>query len=163
MKNRSAVAIGALLLAVTCLLGASSQKDKLEEQLLHDAGKALGFELPKRATHGYPIVYHTTRRMVEWVVCKNAGCSALAASYYNAIYLAYEVDLTTTLGQSILFHEMVHALQYFKYGEPANCQEWARREMVAYSLQDEWAQKRGYYDPHFQNIQHRIARFCVEP
>jgi len=148
---------------ILTILSASSSKT-LEQSLLREAGIALNYEIPKPATPGYPIIYYTTKRYVEWVVCRNVGCSALAATYYNAIYLAEDhVDLNTTLGQSILYHEMVHALQYYKYGESPNCQEWARREMEAYSLQDEWARKRGYYDPHFQDIQHRIQRFCVEP
>jgi len=46
-----------------------------------------------------------------------------------------DVDLTSPMGRSILFHELVHALQATRGPAATGSAEWQRRERQAYRLQ----------------------------
>jgi hypothetical protein len=138
------------------------EKDVLIEVLLKEAAKELKMEPPKPTTKNYPELKVTEKTMVEWVVCKNTGCSALAASVENYVFIANEVDLRTTAGQGIVYHELVHALQYSKYGTSPNCKEWVRREHEAYVLQDKWVSARGLDIPWLTQVHDKLDGFCKD-
>ena len=158
-------------LICSALLGAGntatnkSQLDILEQQvlietLLKEAAEELKMEPPKPATKNYPKLTITEKTMVEWVICKNVGCSALAASVENFIFVAKQVDLRSTEGQGIMYHELIHALQYAKYGQSPNCQEWVRREHEAYVLQDKWVSARGLEIPWLTQVHDKLEGYC---
>ena len=170
MKN-ILLGIGIGLLFSALLMGAAntapnkSQLDILEQQvlietLLAEAAKELKMEPPKPATKNYPQLTITEKTMVEWVVCKNTGCSALAASVENFIFVAKQVDLRSTEGQGIMYHELIHALQYAKYGQSPDCREWVRREHEAYILQDKWTSDRGLDLPWLTQVHDKLDAFC---
>jgi hypothetical protein len=140
-----------VLVVVGYVIGVGVAGDRLEKKLLQEASQDLGIAVPINTSDKYPLVKIVPRSQVELVVCGNK-CDALAAQWQNIVYIADEVDLSSVEGQSIMYHEMIHALQYAKYGKAPNCQEWARREIEAYVLQDQWAQKQGEDIPWLREI-----------
>jgi hypothetical protein len=140
-----------ILVVIGYVIGVGVAGDRLEKKLLQEASQDLGIAEPINTSDKYPLVKIVPRNQVELVVCGNK-CDALAAQWQNIVYIADEVDLSSVEGQSIMYHEMIHALQYAKYGKAPNCQEWARREIEAYVLQDQWAQKQGEDIPWLREI-----------
>lgn len=62
----------------------------------------------------------------------DAGCRACLAVYrLNVITLREDVDVDTPFGRSVLFHEMVHHVQYKTRGAPTSCEDAIRREQFA--------------------------------
>jgi hypothetical protein len=139
------------LVVVGFIIGVGVADDNLKKKLLEQASQDLGIAVPSITSDKYPHVMIVPRDQVELVVCGNK-CDALAAQWQNIVYIADEVDLRSVEGQSIMYHEMIHALQYAKYGKAPSCQEWARREIEAYVLQDQWAQKQGEDIPWLREI-----------
>lgn len=72
------------------------------------------------------------------MVCKG-GCSPSGLYKDGTLYLSDGLDLSTPMGRSIVFHELVHHAQRMASGSEAHdCQEWTRREMQAYALQNRY-------------------------
>ena len=140
-----------VLVVIGFVIGVGLTDENLEKNLLEQASQDLGIEIPSLTSDKYPHVMIVPRDQVELVVCDNK-CDALAAQWGNIVYIADEVDLTTVEGQSIMYHEMIHALQYAKYGKAPSCQQWSRREIEAYVLQDQWVQKQGEDIPWLREI-----------
>ena len=160
MKKKLLVAIGYCLIIFLWLVNSpSANNDSLIKELLNTASKELGIEVPDVTSEKYPSILIVARQEVEYIVCKNS-CNALAASLENLVYVADEVDLDTIEGHSILYHEMIHALQYAKFGQAQNCRQWVDREMQAYQLQDKWANKQGLNIPWLREIQDQLAVSC---
>lgn len=140
-----------VLVVIGFVIGVGLTDENLEKNLLEQASQDLGIEIPSFTSDKYPHVMIVPRDQVESVVCNNK-CDALAAQWGNIVYIADEVDLNTVEGQSIMYHEMIHALQYAKYGKAPSCQQWSRREIEAYVLQDQWVQKQGEDIPWLREI-----------
>jgi len=140
-----------VLVVVGFIIGVGVADDNLKKKLLEQASQDLGIAIPSITSNKYPLIKIVPRDQVELVVCNNK-CDALAAQWENIIYIANEVDLRSVEGQSIMYHEMIHALQYAKYGKAPTCQEWARREIEAYVLQDQWVQRNGGDIPWLREI-----------
>jgi len=148
-----------VLVVVGFIIGVGFTSDDLKKKLLEQASQDLGIAVPSITSNKYPLVKIVPRDQVELVVCNNK-CDALAAQWENIIYIADEVDLRSVEGQSIMYHEMIHALQYAKYGKAPSCQEWARREIEAYILQDQWVQKQGEDIPWLREIIPSLEMRC---
>jgi len=148
-----------VLVVVGFIIGVGFTSDDLKKKLLEQASQDLGIAVPSITSNKYPLVKIVSRDQVELVVCNNK-CDALAAQWENIIYIADEVDLRSVEGQSIMYHEMIHALQYAKYGKAPSCQEWARREIEAYILQDQWVQKQGEDIPWLREIIPSLEMRC---
>lgn len=148
-----------VLVVVGFIIGVGFTSDDLKKKLLEQASQDLGIAVPSITSNKYPLVKIVPRDQVELVVCNNK-CDALAAQWQNIVYIADEVDLRSVEGQSIMYHEMIHALQYAKYGKAPSCQEWARREIEAYILQDQWVQKQGEDIPWLREIIPSLEMRC---
>ena len=148
-----------VLVVVGFIIGVGFTSDDLKKKLLEQASQDLGIAVPSITSNKYPLVKIVPRDQVELVVCNNK-CDALAAQWQNIVYIANEVDLRSVEGQSIMYHEMIHALQYAKYGKAPSCQEWARREIEAYILQDQWVQKQGEDIPWLREIIPSLEMRC---
>jgi len=148
-----------VLVVVGFIIGVGFTSDDLKKKLLEQASQDLGIAVPSITSNKYPLIKIVPRDQVELVVCNNK-CDALAAQWENIIYIANEVDLRSVEGQSIMYHEMIHALQYAKYGKAPSCQEWARREIEAYILQDQWVQKQGEDIPWLREIIPSLEMRC---
>ena len=148
-----------VLVVVGFIIGVGFTSDDLKKKLLEQASQDLGIAVPSITSNKYPLIKIVPRDQVELVVCNNK-CDALAAQWENIVYIADEVDLRSVEGQSIMYHEMIHALQYAKYGKAPSCQEWARREIEAYILQDQWVQKQGEDIPWLREILPQLETRC---
>ena len=148
-----------VLVVVGFIIGVGFTSDNLKKKLLEQASQDLGIAVPSITSNKYPLIKIVPRDQVELVVCNNK-CDALAAQWQNIVYIADEVDLRSVEGQSIMYHEMIHALQYAKYGKAPSCNEWARREIEAYILQDQWVQKQGEDIPWLREILPQLETRC---
>ena len=148
-----------VLVVVGFIIGVGFTSNDLKKKLLEQASQDLGIAVPSITSNKYPLIKIVPRDQVELVVCNNK-CDALAAQWENIIYIADEVDLRSVEGQSIMYHEMIHTLQYAKYGKAPSCQEWARREIEAYILQDQWVQKQGEDIPWLREIIPSLEMRC---
>jgi hypothetical protein len=76
------------------------------------------------------------KMLTEMGVCPRGCPSVKAAQVENRIYVDEKLDFQDIQNAAILFHEMVHFLQYAKDGEAKTCEEWRDREITAYQLQN---------------------------
>lgn len=69
--------------------------------------------------------------------CKTP-CKLLGLEKNKTIYLNESLDLNSSFGRSVVFHELVHVYQEQKYGvrKIDDCFEFVRREQEAYFLQN---------------------------
>ena len=141
------------------MFGYSISATELEDRLLKRASDELGIPIPDVTAPTYPTVIYVSREQVEYIVCRNT-CESLAAQWGNLIYISDEVDINTTIGQGVLYHEMIHALQFSQYGVAPNCLEWTRREVVAYNLQFTWLEEQGIHEPWLKEIQPQLLAKC---
>ena len=139
-----------------------SDRDILLEELLKDAAKDYGHPPPEKSDKSYPIMQITSRDFVEWTVCKNAGCNAIASAVDNYVFISDDIDLTTIFGQGIVYHELIHTFQNLQHGEATTCREWVRREEQAYRLQDAWISARGVNNNWIKNrVYETLDEYCL--
>jgi len=106
---------------------------------------ATGMTVPKPGMMYYPQVIHVEDKIIHQLVCKKKrSCAAWAATKWNKVFLGPQVDLDTPEGDSILYHELVHVVQYYMYGNATTCEQWADREQQAYMLQYRYASAKGH-------------------
>lgn len=73
----------------------------------------------------------------------NPVCDVHGMQIADTVYLDDALDMADPYNGTILLHEMVHFLQWSKYGPAKDCLEWLQREMEAYGLQNHVLQKIG--------------------
>lgn len=72
------------------------------------------------------------------MACKT-GCANVKSYYrHGVLYVSDQLDLTTPLARSALYHELVHHGQAARRGEAKDCDEWTRREHEAYAAQNKY-------------------------
>lgn len=77
------------------------------------------------------------------VVCSKPCPTIKAAQVGNTILVLEDLDMKEIKNLSILFHEMVHYLQWANSGLAKSCDEWVDREISAYQLQNQMLYKSG--------------------
>jgi hypothetical protein len=87
--------------------------------------------------------------------CKNLGAGFMD----GVIYIDETLDMSNVRTASILFHEMVHFLQWSNKGPAKNCDEWFDREVVAYQLQNEVLFKAGV---RLVQVPYDLRKYCKE-
>lgn len=91
-----------------------------------------------------PEVVWITRSDLQRIGCDGQACTVAAALIDGVVYLSVDaVRLDTTLGRSILYHEIVHVMQFWTVGPPADCRERLAYERVAYELQQAYTRRHG--------------------
>lgn len=139
------------------------EKNILLEELLKDAAEDYGQPLPKQSDKLYPKMQITSQEMVEWVICKNTGCNATAAAAEHFVFISDTIDLRTPEGQGVAYHELIHVLQYIRYGTAPTCREWVRREEEAYRLQDAWVSARGVNNDWIKTGVYKVLnKYCLD-
>lgn len=98
-----------------------------------------GYKLPDIAPEIHLVPVQTMRDMV----CPGKTCAVHALQVREKIYLDESMDMQNIHSASILYHEMVHYLQYVNKGEAVDCLEWLEREYEAYGLQNHVLEKAG--------------------
>jgi len=68
-------------------------------------------------------------------VCPGHSCAVHGLQVENRIYLDEALDMSNLVHASILYHELVHYLQWSARGDAKDCQEYLEREVEAYGLQ----------------------------
>ena len=113
--------------------------------LLKHIQLSTGMPIPKPGMMYYPQIVHVSDDVIHSLVCKRSKtCAAWAVAKWNKIFLGPQVDLDTPEGDSILYHELVHVVQYYMHGNATTCEEWSAREQQAYMLQYNYAVAKGH-------------------
>ena len=83
-------------------------------------------------------------QQLEQIACPD-GCSEIKGwtTPNNIVYLSADLDMNNSYDRSVIFHELVHHVQYrHKLSiERTDCLTWKAREAQAYQMQIEWLQK----------------------
>lgn len=84
-------------------------------------------------------------------------CRARALFLHGRVILSEGVDIAQPEGRAVLFHELVHALQWSEAGDAGDCNEWMRRESEAVAFERRWRLTQGLQLPPVP------AYACLEP
>jgi hypothetical protein len=119
-----------------------------------------GMSIPEKDSPEYPKILFVDQDFIEQMACKGEACDAPAFTKGPTVFMADDLDLAEILGESILYHELVHVLQYYNYGGNDGCKSWSKRELQAYQLQEEFVNERGYDMPWLRSVTHYLAAMC---
>lgn len=112
--------------------------------LLKHIGANLHVPVPDKGDMFYPHIIFSTQTEVDSLVCnKGKRCGAWAGTKWHKVFLGPYVDLDTPEGDTILYHELVHVVQFYTHGAAKTCQQWADNEVQAYMLQYKYALAKG--------------------
>ena len=121
-----------------------------------------GMSVPEVGGKNFPNVVFVTQQFLNSMVCKNKNCSAKAATKDTTVFLVNGLDVNTVEGESILYHELVHILQFYNFGKNPNCKSWVKREVQAYQLQDEFVSDKGLDMPWLRSVTHYLTQMCTQ-
>lgn len=112
--------------------------------LLEEAKKMMKYEGPLTM----PKLYSMNEKDLQALYCDGAKKCDVVTAVYNdgAIYFDEDYDARHPVWRSILFHEMVHHIQYLKQGNTKTCDVWYKKEHEAYNLQAAYLRKQGTSD-----------------
>ncbi len=114
-------------------------------ELLDEAKKMMKFT----GNVSMPKLYSMNEKDLQKQYCSsgNSKCDVVTAVYNDgAIYFDEDYDARHPVWRSILFHEMVHHIQYLKQGNTKTCDAWYKKEHEAYNLQAAYLRKQGTSD-----------------
>ena len=138
--------------------------DRLEnkhlKQLLLRIHKKTGMSVPEVGDAHFPSVVFVTQQFINGMICKNKNCNAQAAAKDATVFLVNGLDVTTIEGESILYHELIHILQFYNFGATSTSDNWVQREIEAYQLQDEFVTDKGYDMPWLRSVTHYLSQMC---
>jgi len=103
--------------------------------------QAASLYLLARSTSHYPLpgaapeIHLVPIQHLRDRVCPGHSCAVHGLQVENRIYLDEALDMSNLLHASILYHELVHYLQWSARGDAKDCQEYLEREIEAYGLQ----------------------------
>lgn len=72
---------------------------------------------------------------LEQAVCGKPCAGLKAAQIGDVVLLRADLDLSDPLNASILLHELVHYVQWAKFGQAKDCADYRDRETQAYEIQ----------------------------
>ena len=149
---------------VTPSVGFAAEKldNKHLKQLLLRIYQKTGMSVPEVGDPNFPNVVFVTRQFLNGMVCKNRDCNADAATKDTTIFLVTGLDVYTVAVESILYHELVHILQFHNFGRNPNCKSWIKREVQAYQLQDEFVSDKGLDMPWLRSVTHYLTQMCPQ-
>jgi hypothetical protein len=112
--------------------------------LLEEAKKAMNFQ----GELSTPKIFSLNERDLQKLYCSGfSKCNTITAMYEDGIlYIDEDFDTNHPVWRSIIFHEMVHHIQFIKYGGTKNCDVWFKKEKEAYKLQAAYLRKQGEKD-----------------
>ena len=152
------------LLSVPLTWSVVQASDQLGEkhikQLLSRIHDKTGMRVPKVNEDNFPQIVFVTQQFINGMICKNKNCNAQAAAKDATVFLVNGLDVTTIEGESILYHELIHILQFYNFGATSSCDNWVQREIEAYQLQDEFVTDKGYDMPWLRSVTHYLSQMC---
>lgn len=137
------------------------ENEHLKELLLRIYQKT-GMSVPKVGDPNFPNVVFVTQQFLNGMVCKNRNCNAEAATKDATVFLVNGLDVSTVEGEGILYHELVHILQFHNFGRNPDCKSWIKREVQAYQLQDEFVSAKGLDVPWLRSVTHYLTEMCPQ-
>ena len=143
-------------------LAAERLENKHLKQLLLRIYNKTGMSVPEVGDAHFPNVVFVTQQFLNGMVCKNRNCNAQAATKDTTVFLVNGLDVNTVEGESILYHELVHILQFHNFGKNPNCKSWIKREVQAYQLQDEFVSDKGLDMPWLRSVTHYLTQMCPQ-
>ena len=143
-------------------LAADRLDNKHLKLLLLRIQQKTGMSVPEVGGKNFPNVVFVTQQFLNSMVCKNKNCSAKAATKDTTVFLVNCLDVNTVEGESILYHELVHILQFYNFGKNPNCKSWVKREVQAYQLQDEFVSDKGLDMPWLRSVTHYLTQMCPQ-
>jgi uncharacterized protein YjaZ len=144
----------------TTAIASEHLDDKHIKQLLLRIYNKTGMSTPDVKNPNFPKIAFVTQQFINGIVCKNRNCNAKAATKDTTIFLVNGLDVNTVEGESILYHELVHVLQFHNFGKNPNCKSWIKREVQAYQLQDEFVSDNGLDMPWLRSVTHYLTQMC---
>ena len=154
------VYFSSLSLTLSAGLAAEKLENKHIKQLLLRVYKKTGMDVPEIGDNKFPDIVFVPQQFINGMVCKNTDCNAQAAARETTVFLVNGLDVTTVEGESILYHELIHILQFHNFGATLTCDSWVEREIEAYQLQDEFVTDKGYDMPWLRSITHYLSQMC---
>jgi hypothetical protein len=91
----------------------------------------VGGALPEQA----PRVHLVDRTVLQGLACAWRSCPARGAQVGADIFVDESLDFSDPADASVLLHELVHFLQFARWGPARDCHENIRREREAYTIQ----------------------------
>ena len=143
-------------------VAAERLENKHLKQLLLKIYNKTGMSVPEVGDAHFPNVVFVTQQFLNGMVCKNRNCNAQAATKNTTVFLVNGLDVNTVEGESILYHELVHILQFHNFGKNPNCKSWIKREVQAYQLQDEFVSDKGLDMPWLRSVTHYLTQMCPQ-
>ena len=150
------------LILPSSVVAADRLENKHLKNLLLRISKKTGMSVPEVGDTRFPNVVFVTQQFLNSMVCKNKNCSAKAATKDTTVFLVNGLDVNTVEGESILYHELVHILQFYNFGKNPNCKSWVKREVQAYQLQDEFVSDKGLDMPWLRSVTHYLTQMCPQ-
>jgi hypothetical protein len=141
-------------------LAAEKLENKHIKQLLLRVYTKTGMSVPEIGDKNFPDIVFVPQQFINGMVCKNKECTAQAAAKDTTVFLVNGLDVTTIEGESILYHELIHILQFHNFGATSTCDSWVEREIEAYQLQDEFVTDKGYDMPWLRSVTHYLRQMC---
>ncbi len=83
-----------------------------------------------------PILTALPHDMLMKVACVKACPSIKGAQINERVYFDADLDMADVHNAAIIFHELVHYLQWAQKGRAESCTEWVNREIAAYQAQN---------------------------
>jgi hypothetical protein len=139
----------AILLCVSTLASAGPKQQSITPSpamvsLLEEAKKMMKYDGPVPM----PKMYSMNEKDLQAFYCgSSTKCDVVTAVYNDGvIYFDEDYDAKHPVWRSILFHEMVHHIQYVQQGNTKTCDVWYKKEREAYNLQAAYLRKQGTSD-----------------
>jgi hypothetical protein len=95
-----------------------------------------------------PTIISSSQDDLKQMYCPGRNCSVSAIYESGTIYLDNDIDFNNSLDKSIILHELVHHVQWIKYGSTLDCQRWFANEREAYKIQAKYLKSKKI-DPFF--------------
>jgi hypothetical protein len=151
----------AILLCVSTLANAAPKTQRTITpspamvSLLEEAKKMMKYDGPVPM----PRMYSLNEKDLQALYCGNSKkCDVVTAVYDDgAIYFDEDYDAKHPVWRSILFHEMVHHVQYMKQGNTKTCDVWYKKEREAYNLQATYLRKQGASDKVVTDVADKVT------
>lgn len=104
-------------------------RDQLISQYAAAYGR-LGIGIPEAPPHIYPVSQKTL-----WAIAQCEHCNIQGAQLGDSVFYLETLNFMDPMDSSILLHELIHYVQWWKYGTAKTCEERADREWEAYKIQ----------------------------
>lgn len=141
MKILSAVVLLVSLVFSCVSIAEVPSRDQLISLYASAYGR-LGIGIPENNPHIYPVSQATL-----WAIADCEHCNIQGAQLGDSVFYLETLDFIKPMDSSILLHELIHYVQWWRYGTAKTCEERADREWQAYKIQAFVLEQNNIYFP----------------